>query len=1527
MKDKLQRQIERLTRAHKRHSRWQRLVAVLAGVVALCTLGVLMMPAVAMEGEPHCGKAEHTHTDACYTQVLTCGQEEGDSHTHTEACYTRELTCGLAEHTHTDACYRDAAESAATPEPETTAEPTETPAAGEPETTAEPTATPEPTVTPTATPEPTVTPVPSATPNQTEGQEDDNGDNADNATVFAVEKAEDGVIASGNCGKDAADVTWTLTKDGTLTISGQGATADYQYGNSPWYSNRSQIQQVVVEEGVTKLGNYLFYECGNIGQVTLPNSVIGIGGSTFGFCNALTELKLPDTLESIGAGAFWGCTGLTEMKLPNSVVNIEGAVFSNCTNLESVTLSKNMTVLGDSFFENCSKLTRVEIPNSVTKIGRNAFCRCAVKEVVIPQGVTSIDDYTFYGSGLQAVTLPNGLITIGSSAFSNCPGLTTLVMPDTVQTLGENAFYNCSHLQTITLSSSLTKIPKYAFGGNSNLTAITIPAGVTEIGEQAFYNCGGLSEITLPESLRKIGKEAFYNHSAKQITIPVGVTTIGYNAFYTYKQIEYLSVPYTVTSANYFPYSDHFVWDANIDLSFYGGKKNEENKLTIGNHVTKISSRTMLNIVALAAQDLTFESHWIHLDDMTKSIALKVPLNTLPEGDYYIDTDGVIYSWNSNKTAATLVYCPPHLTDYTIPAAVPASADENAEKIPVTAVGSYAFAQAQKLTALQFAEIEKIDTIADFAFARALCLASINGRTTETDINALFTESASLGLLPYQNTLITGAAEKEPTTDGFTAELKENGNPTFQLSVKTNESNIYKPATAGGVKQFYTDEKAMMRVTLTNPGSYEVVDDGGYVARIYMQFDKDGFVPQYGVGEHTFVAHKSTEPGKDGGTYNLYVSKVGENIYCYEFQRPINGDTYTVDVTLSYPAITTGGGSCMLWGAITQKETATNKLQTREEYEKLRWFSCPDTYTYTMTASQTRHDDTNYTGVLSAGKGKGRVMLSFDAEKNRTVNRPASGNVGKEGVKYIDFTTTVQLQEGTTLSDEAQSALQAGTAIRDFAAYTADGTRFAYIDGSGEREFLSIKYDAATRTVTASYRQKSLSGDPKFQLQVILENPKKGDNYTAEAETRETVCYSFSKPQEIGPQQASVRFWVGDPNLDVFYNVVEKIDWQQSGAAGSTYTFQIFAENKFPIEYTKMGMLRDEIGKNRYLTPESLAAIFGKPQDSRFTPVLTITNATLCKTAAAKSVTMYDGNTGGTTSTQYTSADAEGKYSAPISSKDPTQITNNATITMQTTADDQLQISWQYDGKSGTNICAIKAEAIRDALEHLTVDASYIVTKDCKYTLNWWNPQGEGHTATVAGGEKIMVAEYKVTIKTPLMCTEGSDLANKVWAAGTTYDSYTQSKVTACDKNGAAYQDYVANYGAVYVRSSFELRCDSRAEINTQYKYVKGKKDETGRPQEDSVLEHTTNLYVEGKLDSTLPLVEITRGAQIMLAETEKNAALAGKGLEKYEYNGKNYYLLAENGTYQDVWLSGEDGIFVYADSVTVSGGGGQPQL
>lgn len=238
-------------------------------------------------------------------------------------------------------------------------------------------------------------------------------------------------------------------------------------------------------------------------------------------------------------------------------------------------------------------------------------------------------------------------------------------------------------------------------------------------------------------------------------------------------------------------------------------------------------------------------------------------------------------------------------------------------------------------------------------------------------------------------------------------------------------------------------------------------------------------------------------------------------------------------------------------------------------------------------------------------------MLSFNTKRDTTVNRPASGNAGKENVKYVDFTTTVQLPDGTALSDEAQTALKAGTAIRGYEAYTAGGTRFAYVYEAHPVQLLSIEYRAAAGTVTARYRQEwysnsePLRGDPQFRLQVILKNPQQGKTYTATAKTTETVYYDFSEPQNIDTQDARVGFRVRDPQLRVYYKVVEGVNdiySGRSGEAGNSYTFQVFAENPYPMDYTKMGMLRDEIGWSRYLTPESLAAVFGRRQAQRVYP-------------------------------------------------------------------------------------------------------------------------------------------------------------------------------------------------------------------------------------------------------------------------------------------------------------------------------------
>ena len=105
--------------------------------------------------------------------------------------------------------------------------------------------------------------------------------------------ADDGdVIASGECGKNGDNLTWVLTVDGTLTISGGGEMENYTDSSvAPWYSNRTKILSAVVEPGVESVGNYAFYSCLKLASVSLPGGVKSIGESAFQDCAKLTAVE------------------------------------------------------------------------------------------------------------------------------------------------------------------------------------------------------------------------------------------------------------------------------------------------------------------------------------------------------------------------------------------------------------------------------------------------------------------------------------------------------------------------------------------------------------------------------------------------------------------------------------------------------------------------------------------------------------------------------------------------------------------------------------------------------------------------------------------------------------------------------------------------------------------------------------------------------------------------------------------------------------------------------------------------------------------------------------------------------------------------------------------------------------------------------------------------------------------------------------------------------------------------------------
>ena len=185
--------------------------------------------------------------------------------------------------------------------------------------------------------------------------------------VFAVVpvSAADDVVASGTCGEN---LTWTLS-GGTLTISGSGEMKNYSWESVPWYSSRTTIQSVVIEDGVTYIGESAFWACSSLTSVVIPDSVTTIGGYAFSECNKLTSVTIPDSVTTIGSGTFGGCSSLTSVDIPEGVTTIGSGAFgvikvayqeySGCTNLQTVTLPERIKTIDYAAFNGCDNLSDV----------------------------------------------------------------------------------------------------------------------------------------------------------------------------------------------------------------------------------------------------------------------------------------------------------------------------------------------------------------------------------------------------------------------------------------------------------------------------------------------------------------------------------------------------------------------------------------------------------------------------------------------------------------------------------------------------------------------------------------------------------------------------------------------------------------------------------------------------------------------------------------------------------------------------------------------------------------------------------------------------------------------------------------------------------------------------------------------------------------------------------------------------------------------------------------------------------------
>ena len=170
-----------------------------------------------------------------------------------------------------------------------------------------------------------------------------------------------------------AEITWTLSDDGTLTISGTDMP-DYQSrADIPWSEDLDKVKKIVIEDGVTSVGRNAFVSCRYATSVTIPNSVTSIGYEAFSGCSSLTSVSIPESVTSIVYGAFSDCSGLTSIVVPNSVTSIGAYAFSGCSGLTSFTIPNSVTRIEERTFLGCSSITSIIIPESVTSIGEMQF--------------------------------------------------------------------------------------------------------------------------------------------------------------------------------------------------------------------------------------------------------------------------------------------------------------------------------------------------------------------------------------------------------------------------------------------------------------------------------------------------------------------------------------------------------------------------------------------------------------------------------------------------------------------------------------------------------------------------------------------------------------------------------------------------------------------------------------------------------------------------------------------------------------------------------------------------------------------------------------------------------------------------------------------------------------------------------------------------------------------------------------------------------------------------------------------------
>ena len=355
-------------------------------------------------------------------------------------------------------------------------------------------------------------------------------------------------------GMHATPVYWDDDEEDPLT--------EIYFGDST-----EPIRDVVIPEGVTRIGTWVFGNNETIESLVIPDSVTEIGERAFFDCGRLLTVDFGEGLECIGEFAFDGCENLSNFTLPDSLLTIGDWAFSSNTAITEVTVPDKVEVIPLGAFSYCTALETVNIGAGVEIIGQQAFYKAGLTEVIIPDNVIAINLRAFQEcKALETVVIGDGVTTVADKVFYDCTALKNLTIGDSLTSYPENflklqdkkesdyipddwlhiekliigdgltalptEIIKREYLKEIVIGDGISVIPEYQFSAYSNLESVVIGDGVNTIGRSAFENCGKLESVTMGDGAEIIGQRAFaLCRKLKAVRIPAATEAIEESAF------------------------------------------------------------------------------------------------------------------------------------------------------------------------------------------------------------------------------------------------------------------------------------------------------------------------------------------------------------------------------------------------------------------------------------------------------------------------------------------------------------------------------------------------------------------------------------------------------------------------------------------------------------------------------------------------------------------------------------------------------------------------------------------------------------------------------------------------------------------------------------------------------------------------------------------------------------------------------------------------------------------------------------